>query len=536
MLRDTLKCEDLKLQIGQKIHPVKVAIGAQVLHLYSYAHKDLVAEFRAMEGAKWDGKCWTVTNCDRNWYQLDSMTGVAKSAYPSSIPDFEIDTRDLWDHQIPAIQHILKYKRVIVAYEMGMGKCLIAYRACEEIQKQQFEFSKEDIWIVGPKNSLLAWRSEFFKWQPTIVYPTLVAYTQLDFEMHRASQPPKILILDESNYIKNPGATRSKLANQLCEKVRNENGFIILLCGTPAPKDASDWWHQTEVCYPGWLRESSEIKLRNRCANMQYDAEYPVFLGWKYDELELLRSRIGNMLITGFRKDVPQFRGSKQYVEISCPPSSQQTRSAATIRAVHESAISLLITLRQISDGFFYDPETKKPIWFGNSAKDIGLRGIIEELNEPRVIIYAAHTASVDNCVNIASSLGWNVIRVDGRGWQGYRPSLPEPSLFKAKTISNENELYAYFQSDSTDRIAFIAHPASAGEALTLPAPVIIYYSNDFNGKNRMHSEERTRRGSPIIYDLICLETDRLILKNLRVKRRMQLTTLGEIEESMKWA
>jgi SNF2 family DNA or RNA helicase len=89
-------------------------------------------------------------------------------------------------------------------------------------------------------------------------------------------------------------------------------------------------------------------------------------------------------------------------------------------------------------------------------------------------------------------------------------------------------------------RLCFIGHPQAGGMALTLTAsPTELFYSNSFNGEARMQAEDRfhragmdTNRGATII-DLICLPTDKLVLDNLKRKRKLQSVTLGEVTSAL---
>jgi hypothetical protein len=144
-----------------------------------------------------------------------------------------------------------------------------------------------------------------------------------------------------------------------------------------------------------------------------------------------------------------------------------------------------------------------------------------------RLVIYAGFTGSVDRCVQIAKDHQWQVIRVDGRGWN---------------TGGMEGEGLEIFQNqqEKYPRVAFIAQPGAGGMGITLTAsPTILYYSNDFDFDHRIQSESRihrigmdVNRGATII-DLIHLETDRLILDNLLRKERLQALTLGEMTKAL---
>lgn len=164
--------------------------------------------------------------------------------------------------------------------------------------------------------------------------------------------------------------------------------------------------------------------------------------------------------------------------------------------------------------------------------KDDVLKDLLEEYEDVgRVVIYAGYQASVDRCVRIAGEQGYEVIRLDGRGWNSSFDSYKNPEVL-LKIFQDAQALYP--------KVAFIGHPGSAGTGLTLTAsPVIIYFSNDFNGEARMQSVHRihrlgmdVNRGARIV-DIINLPTDEYVLDNLNDKIRLQDMSLGQIVESI---
>jgi len=123
--------------------------------------------------------------------------------------------------------------------------------------------------------------------------------------------------------------------------------------------------------------------------------------------------------------------------------------------------------------------------------------------------------------------IGWNWIRVDGRGWITDLPGTSKDQEM-LEIFSNQKALFP--------KVAFVAQADSAGMGLNLTAsPVIIYYSNTFNYESRAQSEERGHRpgmdlnkGLTII-DILLLNTDRKVRTNLLAKRNLQLMSMGEL-------
>ena len=158
-----------------------------------------------------------------------------------------------------------------------------------------------------------------------------------------------------------------------------------------------------------------------------------------------------------------------------------------------------------------------------------------------RVVIYGGFTGSIDRITRTCTERKWIVLRVDGRGWHVFAPeSVATPNsddllVAMDRTHPRRDELLKKYP-----RIAFVGQPGAAGMGLNLTAsPVIIYYSNDFNAESRIQSEDRIHRsgmdvnlGATII-DIIHLETDVLILENLKKKRDLQAMSLGAMKNCM---
>lgn len=184
-------------------------------------------------------------------------------------------------------------------------------------------------------------------------------------------------------------------------------------------------------------------------------------------------------------------------------------------------------------------PKEGRDVQRVNCPKDDVVRDVLEEHEEiGRLVIFASFSASVDRCVDLCIQQGWDVIRMDARGMQYI---VSEYNTGTNIDLSKTECITRFQNPKEWDKnIAYVGHPASGGTGLTLTAsPSILYFSNSFNGEDRMQSEDRIHRlgmdenrGATII-DIIHLPTDRLILDNLKKKKKLQSATLGEITEYM---
>jgi SNF2 family DNA or RNA helicase len=159
--------------------------------------------------------------------------------------------------------------------------------------------------------------------------------------------------------------------------------------------------------------------------------------------------------------------------------------------------------------------------------KEEALISLLEENEETgRMVVFAAFTGSIDKVTGICLKNGWDVVRVDGRGWLVYTKDgqvNAQPLDYWADMVNNP-------------RVVFVAHPKSGGMGLTLvEARMAVYYSNSFDPESRTQSEDRIHRigldinkGATIV-DLIHLPTDTRVLEVLKDNRRLELMSMGDV-------
>ncbi len=161
--------------------------------------------------------------------------------------------------------------------------------------------------------------------------------------------------------------------------------------------------------------------------------------------------------------------------------------------------------------------------------KDAALLELLDENEDQgRVVIFAGFTGSIDKVTKLCLKEKWAVVRVDGRGWITLDP---EGEQIQGNPLD-------YWADKDNQKVAFVAHPKSGGMGLTLTeARMAIYYSNSYESESRIQSEGRIHRigmdmnrGATIV-DLINLPTDEAVLQRLKDNRRLELMTMGEIEE-----
>lgn len=615
---------EMKLRSGDYMVPSKVAdyMGRRFVDFGFF--KQLREEIKSMEGFnfhKYQGKeynewvvkvfgkveVWSFPLTHRNLFNWEYLLNKNPTAKYDKLGDFKPVRTNLFKHQWDMVHAALTVHYMIWAAEMGTGKTLAAVELMEQS-------GYTDWWYVGPKSAIAAVSHEFRKWNCKIT-PRMMTYeglVKIMAEWPAGTKAPHGVIFDESSRIKTPTSARSIAACGLADGIRRDwadQGYVILMSGSPAPKSPADWWHQCEVACPGFLREGDIKKFTRRLA-VHEDTEGiagPISTKktWRDDEskcnicgeLEFqhtvenmghtfipsvnevakLYRRMKGLVIVKHKKDCLDLP-EKNYRIIRMKPSPATMRALSLITQSNGAAQALILA-RELSDGFQYKEVeegrdvcplccgkkvVEQPVLkpgkeptdddafefksdtcthcFGHGdvphmvrtrdrvkcPKDEALIDVLDEHYEiGRLVVYGGFQESVDRVVEICQSQKWAVVRWDGRG---VRVLDSEGSVVITDPID-------YFQGDVAPRVVFVGQPGAAGMSLTLTAsPTILYYSNTFNGEDRIQSEDRIHRpgcrGANII-DLIHLPTDEYVLENLKRKRELQSITLGEIQQCM---
>lgn len=245
------------------------------------------------------------------------------------------------------------------------------------------------------------------------------------------------------------------------------------------------------------------------------------------NEVSELAARTQGLTVSLRKKDCLDLP-EKEYVDVYCTPSAEMYEAAELVMAQELSTMPLINKLRQFSDGFLYNKEEGTYTEMPENPKKQALNQLLDQFKdaeETRVIVYGGFLASLDLIQDACIKAGFNVIRVDGKGW----------SCKRAEACHLEATQDFFVNAPSKQRIAFVGNPASCGMGLNLQvAKYMVYYSNGFSGEARIQSEDRAHRQgmreSLTIYDIFCLGTDVLVRDNLLKKKDAQDITMQEIK------
>ena len=183
--------------------------------------------------------------------------------------DAELDGLELGGELHPfqraGVRYALERRRTFIADEQGLGKTVQTLAALEK--DEAFPAA-----VVCPASMKLMWEREANKWLPARKVALLEGRTEsgwpeeadeadivvlnydiLDAHAARLGQAKlKALVFDESHYVKNPSAQRTKAAIQLVERL-DEDALRLALTGTPILNRADELIAQLRVL--GRLKE-----------------------------------------------------------------------------------------------------------------------------------------------------------------------------------------------------------------------------------------------------------------------------------------
>jgi len=291
------------------------------------------------------------------------------------------------------------------------------------------------------------------------------------------------------------------------------------------------------------------------------------------NEVARLYKRMNGLVLTQFKKDCLDLP-DKHFVRHNVEPDKSTLRVLQLIKKNAKRTIEALIQIRELSDGFQYKdipgdekeqcprckgsgqvldygnienpelliqcpmcngeretPKTVRQVIEMPCPKDQLLIDLLDEYETiGRFVVFAGFQASIDRVVKICLRYKWDVIRVDGRGWNYYGES----------EVKGSAEMLKLFQSSDDKKVVFVGNPAAAGMGLTLTAsPAAFFFSNSFNAEDRIQSMDRIHRpgmdlnmGAKII-DVIHLPVDEYILENLDKKMDLQALSLGQLKDRM---
>ena len=221
---------------------------------------------------------------------------------------------NLYTFQQTAVDFMLTRKRCLNACEPGLGKSLMAISGAVRVKAK-------NVLIICPASLVLMWQAEIKKWisgAQVIVVKTKTPVIELSGEqrfiicsynyIQKTTNVSRLLklkwdciISDESHALK---SFRSKTCKGFVTLTKSTDAYIWLLTGTPASKNAQDYYPYLEIIEPGkwgsfWQFSKEYCNTVKNFWTGGFD-----YTGCKKKMLPVLRDTFKRISIRYLKKDV----------------------------------------------------------------------------------------------------------------------------------------------------------------------------------------------------------------------------------------
>jgi hypothetical protein len=540
-----------------------------------------------------DKKIWSVINNKRNNIQIEYLKGndiYAKYFEPVVKHEYK---RPLFEHQKDMADAVLTYKQVLIAGEMGTGKTLAFIEAIERCDKKNIWYVGPHAGIRSVKREFKKWNCQIpvelitynalvsmmeKGWDQAPEFIFFDESSKLKNQSSKRGQAAKEMadwmkhVHGDPYIMEGTGSPAPKDPTDWYHQVEIfAPGFIkegtiqkfkkrlALMKLEEKPSDGTKFWKLVT-----WLDDENKCAKCGRSKQLHtidvFGENGCVKFEKSVNEVDKLYKRLGGAVMVKLKKhclDLPD----KNYEEVKIKPTANMIQMKNYYIKNCVTAIEAMTLIRELSDGFQYrkvvDGKKVCPVCDGrgvedgdvcdgcegkkeidniirvaerfNTPKDDYLKELLEEHEEcGRLVIWAGFKESIYRLTDFVVSQGWIVLQITGNGYKVFGGEANSDQLLDAMDASTDQKDF--------EKVCIIGHPDAGGMGLTFTAsPTALYYSNSFNGESRTQSEDRIHRaGMPNrnvrIIDLICLPQDKLVVDNLKAKRKLELISLGELK------
>ncbi|XP_067155474.1 DNA annealing helicase and endonuclease ZRANB3 isoform X1 [Apteryx mantelli] len=428
--------------------------------------------------------------------------------------------------------------RCMIADEMGLGKTIQAIAI-------SYYYKKEwPLLIVVPSSLRYPWVDEMEKWIPELS-PDDIIIIQNKTDTGRIStskvtilgygllttdaqtlvdtlyrQNFKVVVIDESHYMKSRNATRSKILLPIVQKAVR----AILLTGTPALGRPEELFMQIEALFPRRFGTWSEYAKKYCNARVRFFGKRTQWDCRGASNLEELHQLLSEIMIRRLKNDVltqlpPKVR---QRIPFDLPQAA--AKDLNTTFAVWEKLMRSLNS--DATEGHFAQVMSLITRMYKETA--IAKAGAVKdyikmmlENDKLKFLVFAHHLSMLQACTEAVIEKKARYIRIDG--------SVPS-----AERIQLVNQ----FQKDPDTRVAILSIQA-AGQGLTFTAATHVVFAELYWDPGHIkQAEDRAHRigqcSSVNIHFLIAKGTlDPLLWAMLNRKAKVTGSTLNGKKEKM---
>lgn len=331
---------------------------------------------------------------------------------------------------------VSKQGRLLLADDMGLGKtvqaiCIAAYYRNEW-----------PLLVVAPSSVRFTWAEAFRRWLPSLSPDSInvavkakdnlrsglvniISYDLLSrMDKQQSGNPFRVLIMDESHFLKNMKTARCKAALPLLKAAKR----VILLSGTPAMSRPSELYTQILAVRPTLFPRFHDFGTR------YCDAKQMTW-GWDYSgssnlgELKLLLEEC--LMLRRLKSDVLSQLPSKQRKVVTVTIDGISTRTKAALSAA----------AKQLAKGNHNKKEEKEALLvFYNHTAEAKLQAIMEYITDmleggrEKFLVFAHHKLVLDHITTELGKKNVSYIRIDGTTPSAERQQLCERFQFSTKS------------------------------------------------------------------------------------------------------
>nr|XP_035160939.1 DNA annealing helicase and endonuclease ZRANB3 isoform X2 [Callithrix jacchus] len=424
--------------------------------------------------------------------------------------------------------------RCMVADEMGLGKTIQAIAVAY--------FYKEEwpLLIVVPSSLRYPWTEEIEKWIPELS-PEEINVIQNKTDVRRIStskvtvlgygllttdaetlidalnnQKFKVVIVDESHYMKSRNATRSKILLPVVQKARR----AILLTGTPALGRPEELFMQIEALFPQKFGSWTDYAKRYCNAHIRYFGKRPQWDCRGASNLKELHQLLSDIMIRRLKTEVltqlpPKIRQRIPFDLPSAAAKELNTSFEEWKKLMRMPNSGAMETVMGLITRMFKQTAIAK----AGAVKDY-IKMMLQN-DSLKFLVFAHHLSMLQACTEAVIENKIRYIRIDG-------------SVSSSERIHLVNQ----FQKDPDTRVAILSIQA-AGQGLTFTAASHVVFAELYWDPGHIkQAEDRAHRigqcSSVNIHYLIANGTlDTLMWGMLNRKAQVTGSTLNGRKEKI---
>jgi SWI/SNF-related matrix-associated actin-dependent regulator of chromatin subfamily A-like protein 1 len=388
---------------------------------------------------------------------------------------------NLKPYQIEAINFALKRRDTLIADEMGLGKTISAIGVYNALPA-----AHPTMLVVCPANLVLNWTAEIEKWSTRLVFVSpimaggkpvrllenvwVISYELLGkWREQIHSKIWDLVVYDESHYMKNPRAIRTKAAFQISAKKR------IFLTGTPILSRPLDLWTTYDACLPGGNWYSFVRRYCNAHHKIVYTkrGQKKVLDVSGASHLDELHDRIKPFMIRRLKKDVLEELPEKTRQKIVLP-SAKFKKEIKEERRVYEAyPAGRIYTASKVGEVIAEKESARVAVAKAKLPYVIEhIRNILEQ--EAKVIVFYYHHAIGDLLAEEFKDMN--------------------PALINGNVAAAERQAHLLrFQTQPDCRVLLGSVPTAVGYSATA-GRVVVFVELDWVPGNLHQAEDRPHR------------------------------------------